>query len=257
MAKHIGVMRNGKWVPQYDLLFILQNERGEVLFWQLTMGTAYAAIHDGMESLKSRTEQGSRVLKMVIIDNCCMWRRLLQEMFGEHLVKLDVFHAVQRVSKALSKKHPYFCNFLQDFRLVFRSKGDNGPQRTKPTPGQEILQTNLDFFLKKWLGIHSDDGKEIMTPAVVKEIDNLRKHMLKGCLSGIPSGFGTNRNENLHKIINKRLSGNRLGVQLAVALLSTFFHSWNLKRSKQETTSTLVSFMGLLQDTMKGCIVNI
>ena len=77
--------------------------------------------------------------------------------------------------------------------------------------------------------------------------------MQKGCLSGIPSGFGTNRNENLHRMLNKRLTGNRLGVQLAVALLSTFFHSWNLKRSGQDTTSTLVSFMKLLQDTMKGC----
>ena len=147
MAKHIGIMRNGKWVPQYDSLFILQNERGDLLFWQLTMGTAYAFIHDAMESLKSRAEHSSKGLKMIIIDNCCMWRRLLQDMFGEHLlVKLDVFHGVQRVSRVLSKKHPYFYNFLQDFRLVFRSKGDSGPQRMKPTPGPEILQANLDFF---------------------------------------------------------------------------------------------------------------
>ena len=111
--------------------------------------------------------------------------------------------------------------------------------------------SDLGVFVKKWLRICSDDVK---APAVMKEIDNLRKHMQKGCLSGIPSSFGTNRNENLHRMLNKRLAGNRLGVQLTVAHLSTFFHSWNLKRSGQETTSTLVCFMRLLQDTKKGCI---
>ena len=47
LAKHIGVMRERKWVPQYDSLFILQNERGEILFWQLSMGLHTARFRRG------------------------------------------------------------------------------------------------------------------------------------------------------------------------------------------------------------------
>ena len=54
LASHIGILREGKWIPQYDSLFIVQNERGQILFWQLTMGTAYGSVNDGMVSLKSR-----------------------------------------------------------------------------------------------------------------------------------------------------------------------------------------------------------
>ncbi len=68
----------------------------------------------------------------MMIDNCCTyveedatgnaWRSTSSETY--------LFHAVQRISKSLSKKHPYFYNFLRDLRLVFRNKGNNGPKRT-------------------------------------------------------------------------------------------------------------------------------
>ena len=53
-ATHIGIHKHGKWAPQYDSLFVMQDEVGQVLFWQLTMGTGYGSIQDGMESLKFR-----------------------------------------------------------------------------------------------------------------------------------------------------------------------------------------------------------
>jgi len=62
--KHIGIMREGKWVPQYDSMFIIQNDRGEVLFWQPTSQTAYSAINDGLNSLKLRSR--SQVKTIVI-----------------------------------------------------------------------------------------------------------------------------------------------------------------------------------------------
>ena len=251
VAKHIGIQRKDKWIPQYDSLFIIQNEIGQIIFWQLTMGTAYGAVRDGIESVKTRLIEGRRELKLMTIDNCCMWRRLLQETFGEQLeVKLDLLHAVQRISKSLSKKHSYFFNFLQDFRLVFRNKGDNGPKRTKPTPEPDVLLTNLDSFLTKWKEIASIEGNKIVNPAVLKAIQNLKGHIQKGCLTGIPPECGTNRNENLHRSLNCRLAGNRIGVELALALLMTFFHSWNASRSKQETTSPLAGFLQIVHDTM-------
>jgi len=103
----------------------MKNKMGKVLFWQLTMGTAYASVRDGIELLRNKTS-----LIMISIDNCCMWRKLLKQSLGGNVeVKLDLFHAVKRVSTVLSKKHSYFYQALQDYWLVFRAAGDNGVQR--------------------------------------------------------------------------------------------------------------------------------
>ena len=86
------------------------------------------------------------------------------ETFGEDVkIKLDIFHAVKRVSGALSKQHGHFYNCLQDLRLVFRDRGDNGPARSKVTPSPEILVSNLQLFHDKWKDLKHDDGDSILT----------------------------------------------------------------------------------------------
>ena len=172
-----------------------------------------------------------------------MWRRKLTDCFGEDvLVKLDLFHAVKRLSNAMSKKHPLFFTCLQDFRLVFRATGDNGLHRTVETPKPDAITSNLENFVSKWSSI-SFNGIPILNDPAMKEISNLRIHINRGCLSSIPTGFGTNRNENLHRSLNKRLSGHTLGVELAVALLGTFFHMWNSRRRGDKTHSPATQFM--------------
>ena len=170
---------------------------------------------------------------MISIDNCCKWRKLLKQSLGDDVeVKLDLF-AVKRVSTALSKKHSHFYQALQDFRLVFRIAGDNGLQRKKATPPSEILLKNINTFVSKWSNISGSNGNNsIITLAVLKEISNLKVHITKGCLSNIPAHFGTSKNENMHKLLNSRFSGNHLGVELAVALLAVFFHNWNQRNGK-------------------------
>ena len=253
LAAHIGIHKCGKWVPQYDSLFIVQDEVGRVLFWQLSMGTSYGSIQDGMESLKYRMIKKEKNLKMVIIDNCCMWQKKLTDTFGAQTeVKLDLFHAVKRVTSAFSKRHPYFYPAVQEFRLVFRSLGDNGLQRTKHTPSPGAILRNLDEYVSKWNKIVDENGKPIMTKSVMDELVKLKVHIARGCLSGIPPHFGTNRNENLHRSLNKRLTGSCLGVEVAVALLATFFHSWNSKRKGCKIVSTPATFLAELASSMKG-----
>ena len=69
----------------------------------------------------------------------------------------------------------------------------------------------------------------MLSSAAVKEANNLRKHMLNGCLSGIKPGRGTNRNEALHKELNKIVSSSRYGLELAYALFSNIFFRHNEK----------------------------
>lgn len=45
VATNIGYLReDGKWIPQYDGLFIVLNGNGHVLTWQLTEGTSFAHV---------------------------------------------------------------------------------------------------------------------------------------------------------------------------------------------------------------------
>lgn len=98
----------------------------------------------------------------------------------------------------MSKKHPFHWRCLKDFSQIFREDGDNGDERHKATPSPEVIQQNLKGFLSKWKTVRYKD-MPVLTEKVLKEIDKLEKHVQKGCLSYIPSGIGTNRNENMHR----------------------------------------------------------
>ena len=72
-------------------------------------------------------------------------------------------------------------------------------------------------------------GECYLLQQLAKEVykKNLKKHMLNGCLSGIKLGRGTNRNEALHKELNKIVSSSRYGLELAYALFSNIFFRHN------------------------------
>ena len=54
-------------------------------------------------------------------------------------------------------------------------------------------------------------------------------HIDKGCLSGIPPSCGTNRNENLHRQMNRHFHTGRLGILFAYALMSVLLYAHNNK----------------------------
>ena len=56
----------------------------------------------------------------------------------------------------------------------------------------------MERFLKRWKDAECQ-GTKVLTQSALKEIDNLRIHIQKGCLSGIKPGRGTNGNEELRK----------------------------------------------------------
>ena len=52
VAANIGYVReDGKWIPQYDSLFLVMKEHRKIVTWQLTMGTSFSQI----EVLSERT----------------------------------------------------------------------------------------------------------------------------------------------------------------------------------------------------------
>ena len=77
------------------------------------------------------------------------------------------------------------------------------------------------------------NDKCILPPAAITEVNSLLTHIQRGCLSGILPGRGTNRNERLHRELNKHMRQSRYGVELAYALLTKVF--FLVQREDQRT----------------------
>lgn len=152
------------------------------------------------------------------------------------VVKLDLFHAVLQVVKCIPKRHPFAYRCCQAFRLVLRDPSDTGEKRSLQTPSLEVMLENTDNFLKTWKDI-SHANLTVLTVAAIKEIENLKKHVRKGCLSYIPVGCGSERNKNLHWCLQQAASKGRIGVALAVVLLMSFPYKWNEKQAARRQGS--------------------
>ena len=216
-AGNVGLSRDfdQRWVTQYGALFCVLNNLGQVVTWRLTSSVSFSNTEVQMLAMKQRLEKLGKRVKEFYIDNCCAWRKKLQNLFGQEMkVYLDIFHAVQRVAKKIPKRHRLRYECMEEFRLVFRQPTDLGKNRTKATPETEVIQSNMDRFVERWKNAECQ-GNKVLSKSALKEIDNLRIHVQKGCLSGIKPGRGTNRNEELHKDLNKIFSSSRYGVELA------------------------------------------
>lgn len=170
-------------------------------------------------------------LQFFVSDTCCKWERHVRTLFGSDIkIKLDLFHAVQRITSTLNKRNPHFRSFCADLRGIFRSPGDSGLQRTLNTPNSERIGENLKNLMEKWKSVESLlTDKPLINQETRKAVTNLLRHVNKGCLSDIPPRYSTGMNENLHKQLNQILKGLKMGPELAANLLMIFFFVWNSK----------------------------
>ena len=196
------------------------------------MSCNFTQVKKLLNLIHQRAVAQNNTIAVVYIDNCCQWKRLLQEEFGNDLlVKLDLFHALQRITSKMPKRHSFYGACISDLRVVFRARGDLGIRRTKTTPRENELLSNLDAFTKKWETIASDNNK-ILTDEAMHEIKKLKVHISRGCLSGIPSSCGTNCNEAFHRYIQTFFDKSRLGTLLAYALMMIVVFKFNNKEKK-------------------------
>ena len=87
--------------------------------------------------IKTRLDDQAADVHFFIIDNCCKWRNKIQEVFGENIiVLLDLFHAVQRITSTINKRHSLFNDCVKELKFVFRDRHDTGDKRTMKTPAK-------------------------------------------------------------------------------------------------------------------------
>jgi hypothetical protein len=228
IASNIGCVRpDKKWACQYDSVFLVFNGYGKIVSWQFAKGNGFDHVRYLLHNIKKRNQEMNSEVKTVYVDNCCQWRQKIKEVFGPDVtVLLDVFHAVQRVTRKMPKKHPFHSICVQDFRLVFRLPGDYGPTRTKATPQPPQLLENINSFVQRWKGIVHND-RCVLTKDSIEEIEKLKVHIHKGCLSGIIVGGGTNKNEAFHRYVRTFFHKSRIGILLAYALMTTIIRNFN------------------------------
>ena len=221
VATNIGYWKDNRWVKEYDSMFIVMNEEDYVKSYQFTKGTALNQVTNLLKDL-----QGQGDPKLIMVDNCCQLKNQVLSIFPRAEVKLDLFHAVQRLVKTISKKH-YFCTeFSRRVGAIFRSPEDLDEDRKMPTPSPTQLLKNIKKFLEEWDDVNYKSWK-IVNGNFLHEIEKLKKHVNNNCLSEIPPGHGTNRNQNLHKNLKSILQSKRMGIQTANALFAQVIYSHN------------------------------
>ena len=99
-------------------------------------------------SVARRENRNGINLKSVHVDNCCQSRKQIQEVMGDVPVKLNLFHAVQRVTNVIPKRNEFSKTFCKEFSLVFGQDGDLGDDRKTPEP--PMIRKNLDTFCERW-----------------------------------------------------------------------------------------------------------
>ena len=69
----------------------------------------------------------------VFVDNCTVRNKLCAIVGRSTDVKLDVFHAIQRVTRKIPKRHPLFNQCKNKLKPVVRKPSDTGESRKDET----------------------------------------------------------------------------------------------------------------------------
>ena len=106
-------------------------------------------------------------------------------------MKLDLFHAVQRVTNVVPKGTEFSKTFCKEFSLIFRQDGDLGESRKLKTPNPMIIKRNMDSFCERW--------KTVLVTGDFESLSNEREK------SEIEPGAGTAGNKRIHRCLNRSL----------------------------------------------------
>jgi len=88
VVANVGLWKDNKWITQYDTLFVVCNEDGVVVTWQLCKGTSFSKVKHLLQQLQRRLEKKSPPqLEAFHIDNCCQWRNQIQAVFGRDVLQ--------------------------------------------------------------------------------------------------------------------------------------------------------------------------
>ena len=150
--------------------------------WKLCKGTGFHEVDNLLCLLKTRLRHHGCDVQHFYTDNCCHWRAKLNSIFQGCALKLDPFHAIQRVTSKIPKRgkrgspsHRLRSRVAKDFRLYLGEAGDHGKERTMPTTSQECMVGNTERFKKQREGVEYE-GTTLIPQSTIQAIDKLLIH---------------------------------------------------------------------------------
>ena len=228
ILKSIGGFRlqDSIFINENMKLFIVLNKEGLVVNWKLTKTTAQKEIEPVLQSVKIMS--GSS-LKYTFTDTYCGFREIYEDIFPDALIKLDLFHTCQRITKLLTdKKSNLAQRFSQNFGLVLREDNNLSEIRNFETPSREKILTNLEHFLQNQCEYVEN---MLRRESLYHELENLKVHIERGCVSGLSPDGGTENNERLHRYLNRSFlwGASVISPELAGAILAVIFYAYNAR----------------------------
>ena len=97
-------------------------------------------------------------------------------------MKLDCFHAIQRFMSTLPRKNVTAQlkilrnQMIRSFKIVIRDSTDTGKKRQKTTPNRQIIEKNIDNFLRQWGNVQTN-GTQVLPELSRKAIEELLVHV--------------------------------------------------------------------------------
>lgn len=207
-----------------DNIFLGLNEHGEVVMWKPVDSSNFEELREILTAFRDRLKTNEQELSAVLVPNCCDMRVMYQQIFPEVQVKMGIVHAVRSVIETLPKDHPDTQVFGCKLYQIFRSSQDVEEERKEESTSPLEIEANLDNLLTNW-------RSRLLEPTMVA-IDRLRRHIRRGCLSGIPPGEGTEKFDNLHRHIQKSFLSRVTVVtpEMAFAIFTCLIYAWNCKK---------------------------
>ena len=110
ISKHVGVTRkdDGKFIRQFENVFLALNENGEVMTWAFTKSTSFSEI---LKDLKCRLDEAGITLEVILVDDCCHVRQFYEQIFPGVKVRLHLFHACLRMVQTIPKENCLMHSF--------------------------------------------------------------------------------------------------------------------------------------------------
>ncbi len=150
--------------------------------------------------------------KSSLVTNICL--HLIKLFTSCHLHRLDLWHALKRISGCLNKKHPFFDSAVAELSKIFYIDSTG---HSKPTGCKQEIESNLLTWVTHWsTKTHHTKGPLVRQNVIIrngeetttfqKELDCLLKHIRNDCLSHIPAYKASSCNEGCHKHLRSSFS---------------------------------------------------
>ena len=164
---------------------------------------------------------------------CCIARDSLKEAFPLAIVTYGVDCAKDSLKQHLSTSEEKE-EIIKDVNSIFQ-QNNNGIVVYWRWKNQLLRQ--LDGFILKWSQESVQNNRNILNDSFYVEIENLRPHIVNGCLSSIPHRTFMKEEKHVFKDLSNIFRSHCIGVQTACSLIAHIVYVYNCHRLGESKTS--------------------